>query len=328
MPKASGQKQKLMRIYNYLLENTDDDHFVTSSQIIAELDRFGISAERKSVYSDLETLTDMGVDVQKNENGYFIGERDFDLPELKLLVDAVQSSKFITHKKSIELIKKLEKLTSRFQAKELQRQVSVPNRIKSMNESIYYTVDAINNAINDGKQLTFLYFDRDETKSKVYRHGGEPITVSPWTFVLDGENYYMVAYDSDADTVKHYRIDKMEKAVTSEKNRLGGHLFEGVDTAVYARRMFGMYSGDETMVTLSCSKRLAGVMLDRFGEGTVFSKAKDGIVEFNVKVDVSPNFFGWIACFGGECKIVSPSSVAERYTKYLKSIIDSYGDNF
>lgn len=326
MPKSVGHKLKLFRIYNYLLEATDEEHAVTAADIIKELERYGITAERKSVYSDLEALTDLGVDIEKNADGYYIGERQFDLPELKLLVDAVQSSKFITRKKSGELIKKLEKLTSRYQAVELQRQVFVANRVKSMNESIYYTVDAINSAINADRQLTFRYFDRDAQKNKVYRGGGEPITVSPWSFVLDGENYYMVAYDSASDKIKHYRVDKMDSACTSEKRRLGGQLFDDFDTALYARRMFGMYSGEELMVTLCCKERLAGVMLDRFGEGTIFVKSSPGMLEFNVKVAVSPNFYGWLACFGGDCLIKSPSSAADDFKKYLGGIISAYED--
>lgn len=326
MPKAAGHKLKLFRIFNYLLEYTDEEHNVTASDIIKELERYGITAERKSVYSDLEALAELGIDIEKSADGYYIGERDFDLPELKLLVDAVQSSKFITRKKSGELIKKLEKLTSRYQAVELQRQVFVANRIKSMNESIYYTVDAINSAINADRQLSFRYFDRDDRKNKVYRYDGEPVTVSPWSFVLDGENYYMVAYDSHSDKIKHYRIDKMDSAATSEKRRLGGQLFEDFDAALYARRMFGMYSGEELMVTLSCAKRLAGVMLDRFGDGTIFVKNGDDTLEFNVRVAISPNFYGWLACFGGECLIKAPASAAEGFKKYLSGIITAYGD--
>ena len=324
MPRSSNQKLKLLRIYNYLLEYTDGEHTVTAADIIKELERYGISAERKSIYSDLEALADMGVDVQKSADGWFIGEREFDLPELKLLVDAVQSSKFITRKKSGELIKKLEKLTSRHQAVELQRQVFVANRVKSMNESIYYTVDAINNAINADRQLSFRYFDRDAQKNKVYRHGGGILTVSPWAFVLDGENYYMVAYDSAADTVKHYRIDKMDSASTSGKSRMGGQLFEDFDAALYARRMFGMYAGNEYMVTLACKNRLAGVMLDRFGEGTIFVKASPEWLEFNVRAAVSPNFYGWLACFGGDCMIKSPSSVVDGFRKYIGGIAAAY----
>ena len=193
-----------------------------------------------------------------------------------------------------------------------------------MNESIYYTVDAINNAINADRQLSFRYFDRDAQKNKVYRHGGGILTVSPWAFVLDGENYYMVAYDSAADTVKHYRIDKMDSASTSGKSRMGGQLFEDFDAALYARRMFGMYAGNEYMVTLACKNRLAGVMLDRFGEGTIFVKASPEWLEFNVRVAVSPNFYGWLACFGGDCMIKSPSSVVDGFRKYIGGIAAAY----
>lgn len=327
MPKSTGQKLKLMRIYNYMREYTDENHAVSAADIIKELSRYGITAERKSVYSDLDALEALGVDIQQNGDGWFIGEREFDLPELKLLVDSVQSSKFITVKKSGELIKKLEKLASRYQAVELQRQVFVANRVKSMNESIYYTVDAINSAINADCQISFRYFDRDAQKNKVYRHGGEMITVSPWAFVLDGENYYMVAYDSASDMIKHYRIDKMDSASTSEKRRMGGQLFDDFDAALYARRMFGMYSGKELMVTIACAERLAGVMLDRFGEGTIFVKTAPGTLEFNVKVAISPNFYGWLAYFGGDCRLVAPQSAVDDFKKYLCGIIAAYEED-
>lgn len=322
MPRSVNQKLKVLYLLRYLNENTDEEHPAGMQDILAYLERCGISAERKSIYADIEALGDFGIDIQRSANGYFIGSRDFDLPELKLLVDAVQSSKFITYRKSSGLIKKLEKLASRYQAVELQRQVFVANRIKSMNETIYYTVDSVNNAINGDRQICFRYYDRGADKSRIYRDG--TVEVSPWAFVLDGENYYMVAYDAASEKIKHYRIDKMESASVSEKKREGEELFSRFDAALYAKKMFNMYSGREELVTLRCIKRLAGVMLDRFGVGITFIGTADGELEFTARVSVSPNFFGWLTCFGGSCRVVSPASVVDEYTAYISGILGKY----
>ena len=210
MPRSFNQKLKPFYVMNYLLENTDEEHTVTVNQIIAHLEAQGISAERKSIYSDIEALQVLGVDIERvdsgNYVGYYVASRTFELPELKLLVDSVQSSKFITHKKTASLIKKIEKLASIHEAQLLNRQVFVKNRIKTMNESIYYNVDEIHNGISKNKRIKFLYFEETVSGERNYRHGGAYYVVSPFALTWDDENYYMVAYDSDARMIKHYAI--------------------------------------------------------------------------------------------------------------------------
>ena len=213
MPRSSFQKLKIIYIMEYLLKNSDEEHAVTTSQIIAYLKSHDITAERKTIYSDIEALRDFGLDIiqvsEGNNHGYYVASRDFELPELKLLVDSVQSSKFITHKKTLSLIKKIEKLASIHSAQLLNRQVFVKNRIKTMNESIYYNVDEIHNGISSNRKIRFPYFEYNVAKERVYRHGGAYYVVSPFAMTWDDENYYMVAFDSAAGIIKHYRVDKM-----------------------------------------------------------------------------------------------------------------------
>lgn len=224
MPRSSFQKLKIIYIMEYLLKNSDEDHAVTTSQIIAYLKSHDITAERKTIYSDIDALRDFGLDIiqvsEGNNHGYYVASRDFELPELKLLVDSVQSSKFITHKKTLSLIKKIEKLASIHSAQLLNRQVFVKNRIKTMNESIYYNVDEIHNGISSNRKIRFLYFEYNVAKERVYRHGGAYYVVSPFAMTWDDENYYMVAFDSAAGIIKHYRVDKMERSPFWMKNEM------------------------------------------------------------------------------------------------------------
>lgn len=239
MPRSSFQKLKIIYIMEYLLKNSDEEHAVTTSQIIAYLKSHDITAERKTIYSDIEALRDFGLDIiqvsEGNNHGYYVASRDFELPELKLLVDSVQSSKFITHKKTLSLIKKIEKLASIHSAQLLNRQVFVKNRIKTMNESIYYNVDEIHNGISSNRKIRFLYFEYNVAKERVYRHGGAYYVVSPFAMTWDDENYYMVAFDSAAGIIKHYRVDKMEKITVLDEERDGQDAYEALDMAVYAR---------------------------------------------------------------------------------------------
>lgn len=325
MAKSSNQKLKLLYIKKYLEENTDDEHFATVDDIIEELGRYDISAERKSIYNDIELLEQYGVDVEKKRTksfGYYIANRDFELPELKLLVDAVQSSKFITEKKSKALIGKIEKLTSKNLAKKLDRQVNVADRIKTMNESIYYTVDDIHNAISQNKKISFTYFDWNEKKEKVYRHNGEAYSVSPYMLVWNDDNYYLIGYDDRTKENRHYRVDRMSDIAIRKADRvnLSGDLDE--EMLAYSKKLFGMFSGKEEKVTLRCKNKFAGAMIDRFGKNVTFRRKRGSEdFEFSVNVVVSPTFFSWITTFEGDLQIVSPEKTKEEYRKFLEKVI-------
>jgi len=327
MPKSFNQKLKLIYIAQMLQEETDEEHSLSMAQIINGLENLGIRAERKSVYSDIETLRNAGYDIvmrKGSEGGYALVSRAFELAELKLLVDAVQASRFITHRKSLELIKKVGSLASRHQANQLSRQVYVTNRIKTMNESIYYNVDKIHTAISGDKMITFNYFEWNTEKKKVLRHGGRIYRVSPWALIWDDENYYLVAFDSQAQDVRHYRVDKMLKINIIEQKREGDRILGSLDTGLYSKKIFGMYGGTEELVTLRCDDSLAGVVIDRFGEGVVITPSQEGHFEITVKAAVSPILFGWLSNFGAQIKIISPPSVVQGMKEHIASISQLY----
>lgn len=328
MAKMQSQKMKLLYLLQILLTMTDDEHGLTLSRILGELEKRDITAERKSIYDDFEALRLFGIDVESRKENrttvYFVANRSFELPELKLLVDAVQSSKFITHRKSNELIKKLETLCSFHQASQLQRQVFVANRVKTMNESIYYCVDDIHNAISQNRQITFQYFDWGTDKKKHLRHDGRIYRVSPWSLSWDDENYYMIAFDSETEQIRHYRVDKMINVNLSEEKRDGAKLFKNFDMAVYAKKTFGMFAGEERDVTLRCKDCLSGVIIDRFGHNITISDSSDGFFTVTVKAAVSPLFITWLMNFGADIKILSPDDVIEKYVQTAKECLEAY----
>ena len=260
MARFPNQKLKLLYLMRYLLDNTDGDHIVSISQIIEYLESNGVSAERKSIYGDIEALRLFGLDIERTDtgrnSGYYIASREFELPELKLLVDSIQSSKFITHKKTSELIKKIETLTSIYEARSLQRQVYVTGRVKTMNESIYYNVDEIHSAISNNQKIQFKYFEYTVTKERRLRKNGDYYVVSPYALTWDNANYYLLAYDSQAGIIKHYRVDKMSDMSLMEELREGQEEFDKIDMAVHSRKVFGMFSGEEQTVQLRFSNHL------------------------------------------------------------------------
>ena len=329
MARSSYQKLKPLYIMNYLLQNTDEDHPVTVNQIISYLESQGISAERKSIYSDIEALQCFGLDIVQAGSGrscgYYIAHRTFELPELKLLVDSVQSSKFITHKKTAALIKKIETLASIHEAQLLNRQVFVKNRIKTMNESIYYNVDEIHNGISKNKKIRFLYFEYNVQKERQYRRNGAYYVVSPFALTWDDENYYMVAYDSDAAMIKHYRVDKMEKISILEEDRDGLEAYQALDMAIYARKTFGMFTGKEEHVVLRFENHLVGAVLDRLGRDVFI--VPDGPDHFTVRTDVivSPQFFAWVTGFGTSAQVIGPGHVVEAMKDHICAVAGQYG---
>lgn len=324
MAKSAGQKLKLLYIIKLLTENTDENHPVTTSDIISYLASNGIHSERKSIYDDIEKLCDFGYDIiqvhSRLGGGYYMAGRDFELAELKLLVDAVQSSRFITTKKSRELIKKLELLAGKHDAGKLQRQVYVAGRIKTENESIYYSIDTIHKAIQENKQITFQYLDWNLKKELVPRTNADK-KVSPWALVWQDENYYLVAYDSVDDKIKHYRVDKMGKVEISNLSREGVAEFGQLDLAAYTNHTFGMYGGEETIVSLQFPNRLIGVVLDRFGKDADIRPMTDRVFRVRARVVISGQFFGWLAGIGREAVIVGPAFVKEQYQNWLSEIV-------
>ena len=328
MARGENQKLKLLYLLRMLEEKTDEEHSLTVPDMIEELAAYGINAERKSIYTDIEALRSFGADIimekKEKKTGYYLASREFELAELKLLVDAVQASRFITEKKSTQLIHKLENLTSHYDAATLQRQVFVANRIKNMNESIYYTVDAIHEAINRNKQIKFQYYTWNINKEMEVRKKGEYYEMSPWALLWSDENYYLIAYDSKERKIKHFRVDKMMKLDILRIAREGRELFEAFDLAEYARKMFGMFGGREERVRICFRNEMAGVVMDRFGKDTVFFPEDEAHFSVNVKVAVSRQFFAWILGLGEGVKIMSPQSVVDEMKKELENWLHQY----
>lgn len=328
MAKSPNQKLKMAYIARLLTEKTDDEHGMTMNEIIGELHSYGVNAERKSVYDDMEALKMLGLDIEKETEGnrtvYFVASRTFELAELKLLVDAVQSSRFITKKKTETLIRKIEGLTSVHQARQLSRQVHVANRIKTMNESIYYAVDDIYSAISREKQITFQYFKWNVKMEREPQRNGKIYKVSPWALMWDDENYYLVAFDGEAGIIKHYRVDKMKNLTITEEKREGDQAFRNFDMALYSRKTFGMYGGKDVQVSLRCENAMADVVIDRFGQEVLLRPAGVDCFDVTVKVSVSPVFLTWVMNFGGRIKITGPEEVIRQQVELAKKTLELY----
>ena len=328
MPKGTNQKLKLIYIIKYLLENTDENHKATMADILNYLEYHDITAERKGIYSDVEAIRELGIEVIGEKVGrnfyYYVADRDFEIAELKLLVDAIQSSKFMTEKKSGELIKKLGNLVSIHDAKKLQRQVYVAGRAKALNESIFYNIDAIHNAIGANKKIRFQYFQWNVKKEMELRKNGEFYEVSPWALLWEDENYYLIGFDSCSKEIRHYRVDKMLKISCIDMEREGRDAFEKLNMADYTKKNFGMFAGEEEMVKLEVHKRLIGVILDRFGREVMIIPADEEHFRVNVKVSVSSQFLGWIFGLGSDVKILSPENVVEKMKEEIKKMEKLY----
>ena len=327
MAKSPNQKLKLLHLMTFFNRYTDENHLVNTADMIEYLAKYDISAERKSLYDDIEALRLFGMDIMQVKGaggGYYLASRDFELPELKLLVDSVQSSRFITGKKTMALIKKVEALTSTYEATALHRQVYVSNRIKTMNESIYYNVDEIHSGIASDRQIAFKYFEYLVTKERSFRRGGQEYVVSPYALTWNSENYYMIAYDSASQQVRHYRVDKMAAIRVTDKPREGKEVLGGIDMAEYTEKVFGMFSGTAEKVKLECDAHLAGAVIDRFGKDIIIVSTDDKRFTVTVEVVVSPQFLAWVFGFEGEMRIVSPASAAGKMRELLEASLALY----
>lgn len=328
MAKGRNQKLKLLYLTKIFMEKTDESHALTLAEITTLLNGYEVTADRKTLYLDFEELKHYGLDIISEQRSktvvYYLASRDFELAELKLLVDSVQSSKFITEKKSNSLIKKLESLVSEHESKQLHRQVITSGRVKTMNESILINVDSIHSAINNNRQISFQYFQWTPDKQRELRHDGQQYTISPWHLVWDNENYYMIGYDSDSEMIKHFRVDKMLRISSGNEKREGLKKMKEFNIATYSRTLFGMLGGESTRVTLQCHNSMAGVIIDRFGKDTVMLRHDDEHFIAYVEVVPSDQFLGWIIGLSSYVQIMEPSSVVKRIKDLLSKQMELY----
>ena len=328
MAKGANQKLKMLYLVKIFMEETDDDHGLTMPQLISKLNAYGVNADRKTIYMDLEELRTFGIDIITEQDGrnwyYHVGAREFELPELKLLVDSVQSAKFMTDRKSNELIRKIESLASKYDARKLQRQVFITGRVKTMNESIYYNVDKLHEAIGTDRQIRFRYFQWNVNKEMELRRDGAWYQTSPWGLMWDDENYYLVAYSAEDCKIKHFRVDKMLNISITEHRREGQKEFEKFALPHYTRSLFGMFGGEEKKVTIEADNEMVGIMIDRFGKDIIIAPEGENRFRITVTVAVSPQFLGWIIALGEGVKIIGPEEVVAQMQQEARRLAEQY----
>ena len=327
MPKQTGQKTRLLYVLEILKEYTDQEHRLTCDEILSHLSAYGIEADRKSIYDDIKTLSDYGLDIQNTRGksgGYRLLSNSWQLVEIKMLIDAVQSSRFLTEKKSRQLIEKLKTLTSRYHAQALSRHIYIHQRAKSDNESIFYTADILHDAIHRGKKISFYYLDYLPNGTKVRRHNGKLYTVSPIELMIDDEKYYLIAIEDNDTVYRHYRVDKMEGTILLEDSiRTVPDDLPSLDLAKYSLSTFGMFGGEAQTVRLRAENRMASILIDRFDRENC-TLIPDGEEHFTlaVRIVVSSQFFGWLFALEGHVEILSPPSVRNQYESMLKQALD------
>lgn len=329
MARKEGQKLKLIKLKEIFTRYTDQDHPLSVPQLVDRLEKEGIQAERKSLYDDIEALQALGCNIELQRGrggGYYLAEGEFQMAELKMLVDAIQASRFITKRKSNMLIEKLEKFTSVYQENQLRRQVLVSGRIKSTEESIYYNVDALHRAIDQGCQITFKYRNWNMDKRLVERKDGAAYRVSPWALVWESGNYYLVAYNAEEQRLRHFRVDKMAKVnLLENKPREGAAAYREFNVTTYVQQTFGMFGGTETKVTLRCENKMVGAMIDRFGTDPILVPQEDGEhFHMTVTVQTSPQFYGWVAGFNGAVEVIGPEKARAEMAETVKKLYEQY----
>lgn len=323
MPKSERQKLKLLYLRDYLCKNTDEMHPASVQKLIDYLAVQDIQAERKSIYDDIRNLNDYGIEVLHKggkNGGYYVSQRDFQLHELKLLVDAVLSSRFLSSKQSALLIKKLAALSSSHESELLRRELVLSGRLKAANEDAFSNVDLLHEAIGADSQITFRYFDWGVDLQKHFRD--KTYTASPYALLWDDENYYLIAH-SEKHGLTHFRVDKMEQINLTGKHRIFTDESRQFDPASYSKEVFGMYRGERKKVKLRFENALAGVVVDRFGRDIMLIPDGKDHFTMTTTVSISPNFLGWIAGFGGRAAVIFPKSAVEAYRRLCQSAIDA-----
>ena len=329
MARMPNQKLKLIYLARIFRERTDERHGLTLSDISSALGEYDISAERKSLYDDIEALKLSGMDIRTVRDThvrYYLATHDFELTELRILLDAVQCAKFLTPKKSRELTKKIEAMGSRYEASALHRQICDSNRLKTENEEIFGNIAILHQAIGENRRVAFRYFEWNSYKQRILRRNGDEYVVSPWALSRDEEYYYLIAYDSEEGTVKHFRVDKMLKIRMLDEKRDGEKEFSDFDRAICSCKTFGTYGGEAVNVQIRVDASLAGVVIDRFGTDVTVLNHGDTF-DLCTKVMINPTFYSWVLGFGGKMKILSPAFAAKEAARLAEEALNTYRSN-
>lgn len=324
---TNNQRLKKLYILKILMEKTDENHKMSTKEIISALQTYGIPSERKSIYTDIEDLQAFGIDIiceKKRSNYYYIGSRKFEMAELKLLVDSVQSSRFITHRKSKELIKKIQSLTSIYQGNILQRQINVHNRVKAMNEKIYYSIDVIHRALQSNKIIEFKYYSYDVEKNFIPRGNGELYRVIPYSLNWANEEYYLIGYYERYDKISNFRVDRMKEVNLTNERPIDMNRHRNFDVANYSNKTFGMFGGELESVEIEFHNSMINRVIDKFGEDIIIHSKTDTHFRIAVDVAITNTFFSWLFIFGSKARVTKPESVKNEIKKYLEEIIEVY----
>jgi predicted DNA-binding transcriptional regulator YafY len=313
-------KQRPFRLLKYLYENTDEEHPVTTSELVEIFKAEDAHASRKTVKDDIDILTQEGFDIitiRSTQNSFFLGGRTMEVPELKLLIDAVSSCRFISKEKSAVLIGKLKKMTSKEQAAKLTRHMYVADRVKADNHQLLYIVDTITDAINEGNKIRFQYFDYNASKERFLRHDGAEYKVSPYALLWDDNNYYMCGYSDERKGITNYRVDRM--CNTHKLAEAAVPLPAGIDIEEYVEHQFRMFQGEEVDVTLECENSMMRYIIDRFGEDVETWNVTDDTFHVKVQVTDSPTFYGWVFSFAGKVRIMGPDRIRDKYGEMVRA---------
>lgn len=330
MSKSENQKLKPLVLMEILRMHSDEDHPLSTNKIIQMLSEYGIETGRKALYDDIRLLNSYGYEVlcqKAKTNLYYVVDRKFDVAELRLLMDAVQSANTITEKKTAELTSKIADLAGFNRAQILRKNVVFADTAKHSNESIFYTIDTIDRALNEGKKVSFVYFDLDSHGDRAYRKNGDRYVVNPVAMVFNDGRYYLTAYNDKYLNLSNYRIDRMDKAEMLEETRTPADCVKDFNVNKHRKQAFSMFVGELTRVTFAINKSVLDVIFDKFGEKTKFIAIDENTYKFSAQVQVSKAFFGWLAGLGGNIKIIAPTPVASDYVKYLSEIVSAYNQS-
>lgn len=325
MAKENIRKVKLLKLLDLLRQNTDEDHPMSTTQLFSALSEMGIPCDRRTISQDIITLNDLGYEIMSVMRGhdkcYYVEDRSFSIPELKILIDAVHASSFITEKKSEELISKIAALAGTHRAEVLKRNMVCFNTRKHSNERIFYNVDDLEDAILRQKKVLFRYFDLDENGKRVYRRDGHRYVVEPIALVFNEDNYYLTCYSSRHDSTSNYRIDRMDAVEVLQENCCEKAIALREQVATYTEQAFKMFGGKIEDIVLEFDRSLIGVVYDRFGEGTKMMNTSDSKCIASVRVQISPVFWGWLFQFAGQMNVISPAHIVTKYYELVKSVI-------